>query len=134
MAKRLTTTGWLANRAKQKADYLNSPKGLIEETIKGLPEAGEKVGKTIGKAMGIVMKVPFSAVKAVGRAIQGISPKELSPEEIKLCHFLRMNMSSKEIASITHKEMHSIDIARYRLRKKLSLEREVKFNEFLTQF
>jgi len=84
MAKRLTTTGWLANRAKQKADYLNSPKGLIEETIKGLPEAGEKVGKTIGKAMGIVMKVPFSAVKAVGRAIQGISPKELSPEEIKL--------------------------------------------------
>jgi len=59
---------------------------------------------------------------------------KLSPEEIKLCHFLRMNMSSKEIASITHKEMHSIDIARYRLRKKLSLEREVKFNEFLTQF
>lgn len=59
---------------------------------------------------------------------------KLSSEEIKLCHFLRMNMSSKEIASITNKEMHSIDIARYRLRKKLHLERDVKFNEFLSLF
>ncbi|MBN2805376.1 MAG: response regulator [Prolixibacteraceae bacterium] len=59
---------------------------------------------------------------------------KLTPEEIKLCHFLRMNMSTKEIASITNKEIHSIDIARYRLRKKLNLERDVKFNEFLQQY
>ena len=59
---------------------------------------------------------------------------KLTPEELKLCHYLRMNMSSKEIAAITNKEMHSIDIARYRLRKKFNLERNVKFNEFLSQF
>lgn len=59
---------------------------------------------------------------------------KLTPEELKLCHFLRMNMSSKEIAAITNKEMHSIDIARYRLRKKFDLDRDVKFNEFLSKF
>lgn len=59
---------------------------------------------------------------------------KLSPEELKLCHFLKMNMSSKEIAALTNKEMHSIDIARYRLRKKFDLDRDVKFNEFLSQF
>ncbi|MFA9388589.1 MAG: response regulator [Prolixibacteraceae bacterium] len=59
---------------------------------------------------------------------------KISPEELKLCHFLRLNMSSKEIASITNKEMHSVDIARYRLRKKFMLARDVKFNEFLAQF
>jgi CheY-like chemotaxis protein len=59
---------------------------------------------------------------------------KLTSEEIKLCHFLRMNMSTKEIASITNKEIHSIDIARYRLRKKLNLGRDVKFNEFLSQY
>lgn len=59
---------------------------------------------------------------------------KITPEELKLCHYLKMNMSSKEIAAITNKEMHSIDIARYRLRKKFDLDRNVKFNEFLAQF
>lgn len=59
---------------------------------------------------------------------------KLTNEEIKLCYFLRMNMSSKEIAAFTNKEIHSIDIARYRLRKKLGVDREVKFNEFFSQY
>ncbi|MGF7138335.1 response regulator [Roseimarinus sediminis] len=59
---------------------------------------------------------------------------KLSSEEIKLCHFLRLNMSSKEIASLTNKAMSSVDIARYRLRKKLKIEHEVKLHEFLARF
>lgn len=58
----------------------------------------------------------------------------ISPEELKLSYFLRLNMSSKEIANITNKEIHSIDIARYRLRKKLGLERNDKLQEFLMNF
>lgn len=58
----------------------------------------------------------------------------ITNEELRLCYFLRLNMSSKEIASITNKEMHSIDIARYRLRKKLNLERNEKLNVFLSGF
>jgi len=36
-------------KAKKRADYLNSPKGLIKGTIKGLPSATMKVAKSIGR-------------------------------------------------------------------------------------
>ncbi|MDA3816845.1 MAG: hypothetical protein PF486_05665, partial [Prolixibacteraceae bacterium] len=58
----------------------------------------------------------------------------ITPEELKLSYLLRLNMSSKDIAEITNKEIHSIDIARYRLRKKLNLERNEKLQDFLMQF
>jgi tetratricopeptide (TPR) repeat protein len=45
----------------------------------------------------------------------------LSPTDEKLCAFLRLNMSSKEIAAITKQSVKSIEVARARLRKKLNL-------------
>jgi tetratricopeptide (TPR) repeat protein/DNA-binding CsgD family transcriptional regulator len=45
----------------------------------------------------------------------------LSPAEEKLCAFLRLNMSSKEIAAITQQSIKSVEVARARLRKKLNL-------------
>jgi tetratricopeptide (TPR) repeat protein/DNA-binding CsgD family transcriptional regulator len=45
----------------------------------------------------------------------------LTPNERKLCAFLRLNMTTKDIASITHQSVHSINVARTRLRKKLNL-------------
>lgn len=45
----------------------------------------------------------------------------LSPADEKLCAFLRLNMSSKEIAAITQQSVKSVEVARARLRKKLSL-------------
>lgn len=46
---------------------------------------------------------------------------DLSPNEKKLCAFLRLNMTTKDIATITHQTVHSINVARTRLRKKLNL-------------
>jgi tetratricopeptide (TPR) repeat protein len=45
----------------------------------------------------------------------------LSPAEEKLCAFLRLNMSTKEIAAITQQSIKSVEVARARLRKKLHL-------------
>jgi len=45
----------------------------------------------------------------------------LSPADEKLCAFLRLNMSSKEIAAITQQNVKSVEVARARLRKKLNL-------------
>ena len=56
---------------------------------------------------------------------------DLTPNEIKLCIFLRLNLTSKEISLITYKNLHSIDIARYRLRKKIGLKRSEKLNVYL---
>ncbi|NOZ48137.1 MAG: response regulator [Chlorobi bacterium] len=55
----------------------------------------------------------------------------LTNNEIKLCVFLRLNLNSKEIATITVQNSESVDIARYRLRKKLKLQRKDNLNAFL---
>ncbi|MBP6311624.1 MAG: tetratricopeptide repeat protein [Flavobacteriales bacterium] len=48
----------------------------------------------------------------------------LSPNERKLCAFLRLNMSTKDVSAITHQSLNSITVARSRLRKKLNIEGE----------
>lgn len=46
---------------------------------------------------------------------------DLSESDRKLCALLRLNMSTKDIAAITHQNPNSIEVARTRLRKKLQL-------------
>jgi tetratricopeptide (TPR) repeat protein len=59
---------------------------------------------------------------------------DLSPNEIKICAFLRLNMSTKEISAITHQSIKSLNMARFRLRKKLNIDRDENLIAFLTQF
>ncbi len=47
---------------------------------------------------------------------------DLSAKERKLCAFLKLNFSTKEIATLTFQNPKSIDMARYRLRKKMQLD------------
>ncbi len=57
---------------------------------------------------------------------------DLSPSEIKLAAFLRLNMTTKEISSITGQSINSLETARYRLRKKLGItNQEVNLVNFL---
>jgi tetratricopeptide (TPR) repeat protein/DNA-binding CsgD family transcriptional regulator len=58
---------------------------------------------------------------------------DLSPNDQKLCAFLRLNMTTKEIATITYLSVNSINIARHRLRKKLNIEHEENLISFLSQ-
>nr|NQU93192.1 tetratricopeptide repeat protein [Bacteroidota bacterium] len=57
---------------------------------------------------------------------------DLSPNELKLCAFLRLNMSTKEIAAITYLSANSINMARYRLRKKLNIDQDENLIVFLS--
>lgn len=45
----------------------------------------------------------------------------LTDNDRKLCAFLKLNMSTKDIAAITHQNPNSIEVARTRLRKKLNI-------------
>lgn len=59
----------------------------------------------------------------------------LSANEKKLCAFLRLNMSTKDIAAITYQSVNSITVARSRLRKKLNIEGEdVNLTNFLAHY
>ena len=59
---------------------------------------------------------------------------DLTTNEVRMCAFFRLNMTSKEIAAITYQSLNSIKVARYRLRKKLKLSQEDNLNSFLSQF
>lgn len=48
----------------------------------------------------------------------------LSPNDIKLCAYLRLNLASKEIAPLLNISARSVEIKRYRLRKKLNLSHD----------
>ncbi|NPD47317.1 MULTISPECIES: triple tyrosine motif-containing protein [unclassified Lentimicrobium] len=58
----------------------------------------------------------------------------LSPRELKLCAYLRINKSSKEISLLMNISVRGVEISRYRLRKKLELDREVNLTEFILKF
>ncbi len=55
---------------------------------------------------------------------------DLSPNDLKLCAYLRLNLSSKEIAPLINISPRSVEIKRYRLRKKMNLAS----NENLTNY
>jgi DNA-binding CsgD family transcriptional regulator len=58
---------------------------------------------------------------------------DLVPNDLKLCAYLRMNMNSKEMASLLNISLRGVEIRRYRLRKKLNLEHDKNLVEFLME-
>lgn len=58
----------------------------------------------------------------------------LTPSELKLCAYLRLNLCSKEIAQIMNISIKSVELARYRLRKKLQIQPDVNLYNFLLNF
>jgi DNA-binding response OmpR family regulator/DNA-binding CsgD family transcriptional regulator len=60
------------------------------------------------------------------KAIPGISTREK-----RLCAFLKMNMSSREIAAITFQTQNAIDVAKHRIRKKAGITTDEDFTNFL---
>jgi hypothetical protein len=59
---------------------------------------------------------------------------DLTSLERRLCLFLRMNMSTKEISDITLQNSRAIEMARHRLRTKFKLERNDSLQSYLAQF
>lgn len=55
----------------------------------------------------------------------------LRPHELRLCAYLRMNLSSKEIAPLMSISVRGVEISRYRLRKKMALPTEVNLVQFI---
>jgi DNA-binding CsgD family transcriptional regulator len=56
---------------------------------------------------------------------------QLSQSDLRLCAYLRMNLSSKEIAPLLRISFRGVENHRYRLRKKFSLKKEANLTEFI---
>ena len=55
----------------------------------------------------------------------------LTPTELRICCYLVMGLSSKEIAQLSNISYRSVEMTRYRLRKKLELSRDTSLVNFL---
>ena len=59
---------------------------------------------------------------------------KLTAGELKLAAFLKLNLTTKEIALLTNTEKGSIEVSRSRLRKKLGLQKKDTFSQFLDKY
>lgn len=59
---------------------------------------------------------------------------QLTPKDQRLCTYLKMNLSTKEIAPLLNISVRGVEISRYRLRKKMDLPTEINLNEFMMKF
>lgn len=55
----------------------------------------------------------------------------LTPNDLRLCAYLRLNLTSKEIAPLINISVRSVEIKRYRLRKKMELQHEQGLVEYI---
>lgn len=105
--------------------------GIIKEDLK--KSAEENSGRNIKSVISTinrninednswnVFKEAFdNADKDFLKKIKAAHPS-LTPSDLKLCAYLRLNLSSKEIAPMLNISIRSVEIKRYRLRKKLNL-------------
>ena len=67
------------------------------------------------------------------RRLKGKYP-DLTPYDLRLCAFIRMNISTKEIATILNISYRGAEVSRYRLRKKMNLPREINLASHLAGF
>ncbi|WP_295771578.1 triple tyrosine motif-containing protein [uncultured Mucilaginibacter sp.] len=56
---------------------------------------------------------------------------ELSSNDLKLCAYLKMNLTSKEIAQLMSITIKAVEVSRYRLRKKMQIPSDVPLFDYL---
>jgi DNA-binding CsgD family transcriptional regulator len=66
------------------------------------------------------------------KKVKSVHPT-LTPNDLRLCAYLRLNLSSKEIAPLLNISPRSVEIKRYRLRKKLNLDHEKSLVEYILE-
>ena len=113
---------------------------LIKEDLKNSSEDGSKniksVITTINKNISEedtwnVFKEAFdNADKDFLKKVKLAHPS-LTPNDLRLCAYLRLNLSSKEIAPLLNISVRSVEIKRYRLRKKMDLPHEKGLVEYI---
>ena len=55
----------------------------------------------------------------------------LTPKDLKLCAYLKMNLSTKELAPLLNISVRGVEISRYRLRKKLGIPNDYNLNDYM---
>ena len=71
-----------------------------------------------------------NADKDFFKKIKQLHPS-LTPNDLRLCAYLRLNLTSKEIAPLLNISVKSVEVKRYRLRKKMNLDQEANLSRYI---
>jgi len=63
-----------------------------------------------------------------------LSHPDLTPNDLRFCAYLRLNLSSKEMAPLLNISVKSVETKRYRLRKKLGLQHDSGLVNYILKF
>ena len=66
------------------------------------------------------------------KKMKEVHPK-LTSNDLRLCAYLRLNLSSKEIAPLLNISHKSVEVKRYRLRKKMGLAHESSLTNYILE-
>lgn len=71
-----------------------------------------------------------NADKGFIKKVKSIHP-DLTPNDLRLCAYLRLNLPSKEIAPLLNISPRSVEVKRYRLRKKMNLNHKDNLTDYI---
>ena len=120
----------------KKNEFLNSIKSELKE--KDNQQDIKKVIKIIDKNINntddwkLFEEAFNNADKDFLKLIKGKHPV-LTPNDLRLCAYLRLNLSSKEIAPLLNISPRSVEVKRYRLRKKMDLAHESSLTNYILE-
>ncbi len=73
-----------------------------------------------------------NADKDFMKKVKALHPS-ITPNDLRLCAYLRLNLSSKEIAPLLNISHKSVEVKRYRLRKKMGLDHEQSLTNYILE-
>lgn len=120
----------------KKNELLSAIKDDLKKTGEGSDRSIKSVITTINKNINEddtwdMFKEAFNnADKDFLKKVKAAHPS-LTPNDLRLCAYLRLNLSSKEIAPLLNISVRSVEIKRYRLRKKMDLQHELSLVEYI---
>jgi len=59
---------------------------------------------------------------------------ELTPNDLRFCAYLRLNLTSKDIAHLMNISLKGVEVGRYRIRKKIGIPSTKSLTEFMIEF
>ncbi|TLX70587.1 hypothetical protein E9993_22005 [Labilibacter sediminis] len=133
VALQLTNRNEILLKVKQKLESVS--KNMVHAQSK---DQIDKLAKRIGAEMNIIndwkkFELNFDQVHEDFLKKLRTKYPSLTPKEVRLAAYLRMNMSSKEIALLQNVTSRSVEVSRYRLRKKMDLDRSINLVDYLSK-
>lgn len=119
----------------KKNEFLSSIKEELQKA-KPVPPSSKKVIKIIDKNINntddwkMFEEAFNNSDKDFLKTMKSKHPS-LTPNDLRLCAYLRLNLSSKEIAPLFNISTKSVEVKRYRLRKKMELPRETGLTDYI---